>query len=115
MIGSTSSISMLAAVLMAISSMLPLPVLADGPIAYPKNSYVLELNGLACPYCAYGLEKQFARQHGVTGVDIDIVKGVAVVHVRPGTRFTDTQLKRLVYDAGFALREVVHRPGGKRS
>ncbi len=101
-------------VLLATMLALPMSVRADGSNAYPKDSYVLQVNGLACPYCAYGLEKQFAHRRGVTKTDIDIVKGVAVVHVRPGTRFTDAQLKRLVYDAGFALRRVVHRPGGGR-
>ncbi len=102
-------------ILLATALALPMPVRADGSNVYPKDSYVLQVNGLACPYCAYGLEKQFVHQRGVTKIDINIVKGVAVVHVRPGTHFTDAQLKQFVYDAGFALRGVVHRPGGGRS
>jgi copper chaperone CopZ len=115
MFRSKSWMPLFPAVLLITALALPMPVRADGSNAYPKDSYVLQVNGLACPYCAYGLEKQFARQRGVTKTDIDIVKGVAVVHVRPGTRFTDARLKRLVYDAGFALRRIVHRPGGGRS
>ncbi len=102
-------------ILLAAVLALPMPVRADGSNVYPKDSYVLQVNGLACPYCAYGLEKQFAHQPGVTTIDINIVKGVAVVHVRPGIHFTDAQLKMFVYNAGFALRRVVHRPGGGQS
>jgi len=102
-------------ILLAAAQMLSAPASADGVNTYPKDAYVLQVNGLACPFCAYGLEKQFVRHHGVTTIDINIVKGVAVVHVRPGTHFTDAQLKQFVYDAGFALRKIVQRPGGGHS
>ncbi len=102
-------------ILLTAALMLPAPARADNTKTYPKDAYVLQVNGLACPYCAYGLEKQFVRHHGVTTIDINIVKGVAVVHVRPGIRFTDVQLKQFVYDAGFALRKIVQRPGGGHS
>jgi copper chaperone CopZ len=115
MFRSKSRMPLFPVILLATALALSTPVHADGSNAYPKNSYVLQVNGLACPYCAYGLEKQLVHQRGVTKIDIDIVKGVAVVHVRPGTHFTDAQLKGFVYDAGFALRRVVHRPGGGRS
>lgn len=101
--------------LLTAALVLSAPAHAKGTKAYPKNTYVLQVNGLACPYCAYGLEKQFAHQSGVIKTDINIVKGVAIVHVHPGTRFSDTQLKQFVYDAGFALRKIVQRPGGGHS
>ncbi len=98
--------------LLASALSLPASARADGTNTYPKDAYVLQVNGLACPFCAYGLEKQFVRHHGVTTININIVKGVAIVQVRPGTHFTDAQLKQFVYDAGFALRKIVQHPSG---
>lgn len=77
---------------------------------WPANSYVLQIDGLACPYCGYGVEKQFAKQQGVEGTKIDIEKGIVLVTVTSDTRFSDAELERIVDDAGFELGAVVHRP-----
>lgn len=77
---------------------------------WPAEAYVLQVDGLACPYCGYGVEKQFAKQEGVKGTKINIEKSVVVVSVTPDTRFSDDQLKRIVHDAGFQLGGIMHRP-----
>jgi len=79
---------------------------------WPADAYVLRVNGLACPYCGYGVEKQFAQQEGVQATKINIDEGVVVVSVEPGTRFSDDELEQTIDDAGFALGEIVHRPAG---
>lgn len=79
---------------------------------WPNDAYVLQIDGLACPYCGYGVEKQFAKQEGVKGTQINLEEGVVVVSVAPGTRFTDGELKQIVHDAGFALGGIVHRAKG---
>lgn len=90
---------------------------AAGPSAHaaewPSNAYVLRIDGLACPYCGYGIEKQFTRQAGVQGTEIDIDKGVVVVSVETGTRFSDEELKQIVHDSGFELGGILHRPQGE--
>lgn len=84
---------------------------------WPANSYVLQVDGLACPYCGYGVEKQFSKQDGVTGTDIQLEAGVVVVSVTDGTRFSDEELEDIVDRAGFALGGIRHRPddGGEGS
>lgn len=77
---------------------------------WPASSYVLQVDGLACPYCGYGVEKQFQKQDGVERTDIDIDNGVVIVHVTPGTSFSDEQLRQIIHDAGFELGGIVHRP-----
>jgi len=81
---------------------------------WPADAYVLRVDGLACPYCGYGIEKQFAKRAGVVDTDIDVERGVVIVLVSPGTRFPDGELRRIVHDAGFALGEIVQRPRGDR-
>lgn len=77
---------------------------------WPAQSYVLQVDGLACPYCGYGIEKQFAGRDGVRGTEIHIEEAVVVVLVETGTRFSDSELKQIVHDAGFELGGIVHRP-----
>ena len=77
---------------------------------WPADSYVLQIDGLACPYCGYGVEKQFSKQEGVKSTDIDIEKGVVIVSVTLGTELSDSELERIVDDAGFTLGGITQRP-----
>jgi copper chaperone CopZ len=77
---------------------------------WPADAYVLQVDGLACPYCGYGVEKQFAQQAGVEGTKINLEAGVVVVSVAAGTRFSKDQLTQIIRDAGFALGRIIHRP-----
>ncbi len=80
----------------------------------PANAYVLRVDGLACPFCAYGIEKEFAKQPGVENTDVNLGNGVLIVTVSPGTAFTDAQLAQVVHKAGFQLKAVVNRPAGAK-
>ncbi len=72
--------------------------------AQDQSEYRLRVDGLACAYCAYGIEKAFMNTEGVTHVDIDFERGLVRVTTAPDTRFTDAQLKAIAHDAGFSLR-----------
>ncbi|MDQ3269572.1 MAG: heavy-metal-associated domain-containing protein [Pseudomonadota bacterium] len=50
---------------------LGLLVLAANALASPA-SYRLRVDGLACPFCAYGIEKQLSKLDGVARVETDI-------------------------------------------
>ncbi len=97
--------------LLAVALSLPLASTAAEHAGGSAPAYVLRVDGLACPYCAYGIEKQFRDLQGVTGIDVDIPNGHVIVRVEPGTRFDRATLERTVEDAGFTLRGVVSEPG----
>jgi len=80
-------------------------------IAQESNpqSASIAVDGLSCPFCAYGLEKHLKRLDGVEGVDIDMKHGRAIVHLKPGARVGDAALKEAVRKAGFTARSI-HRP-----
>ena len=99
-----------AGLLLLVLLLLALPAGWAGAAEWPDNAYVLRVDGLACPYCGYGIEKQFARKAGVRGTAIDVERGVVVVSVAPGTRFSDRELEQIVHAAGFALAAIVRRP-----
>ncbi len=80
-------------------SLFLLPVIA---FAAPTQ-YQLRVDGLACPFCAYGIEKELNRTDGVESIRIDINAGVVMVTMAEGGTMTEAQASRIVEDAGFTL------------
>jgi len=66
--------------------------------------YVLQADGLACPFCAYGIEKQLGRIEGVASVATDIASGTVTVTMAPGANLTEQQVEEAVDRAGFTMR-----------
>ena len=68
--------------------------------------YNLRVDGIACPFCAYGIEKKLLQTKGVASVTFDLEKGLVVVKVKEGVILSEAQLEQLVSDAGFTLRSM---------
>ncbi|MFQ5773754.1 MAG: heavy-metal-associated domain-containing protein [Kiloniellaceae bacterium] len=68
-----------------------------------QTQYQLRVDGLACPFCAYGIEKELTRTDGVEGIDVDINAGTVTVTMADGAAMTEAQASRIVEDAGFTL------------
>ena len=66
--------------------------------------YQLKVDGLACPFCAYGIEKKLDAVKGVDKIDIDINAGTVTVTMAEGATMTKDQADQIVKDAGFTLR-----------
>ena len=79
--------------------------------AFAAQAYKLRVDGLACPFCAYGIEKQLKAVKGVEKVDVDIKTGHVNVTVAEGTAFDEATAKKAVTDAGFTLRGFEKIPG----
>ena len=79
---------------------------------YPLTALATEANvtlmvdGLSCPFCAYGLEKKIKKMDGVEDMEIDLEGGKVEI------RFTDREdvdlekIEEAVRDAGFTPRSV---------
>lgn len=82
------------------------PALAGG------TQYVMRVDGLACPYCAYGIEKKLSGIEGVRAdtIDIDLEKGIVVVEVDEGVTLTEKRMRKLYEEAGFTFRRMESRP-----
>jgi periplasmic mercuric ion binding protein len=68
------------------------------------NRYVLGVDGLACPFCAYGIEKRLYRIDGVNDVQVDVGESVVHVTMQQGKTLTEDRARRAVDEAGFTLR-----------
>lgn len=70
------------------------------------TQYAMRVDGLACPYCAYGIEKKLKQIEGVEKIDVNLEKGLVTVDVREGVTLTEPQMKQLFKDAGFTYRSM---------
>ena len=68
------------------------------------NRYKLYVDGLACPFCAYGVEKKVTGLKGVRKIEIDIDAGIVAVTMVDGATLDEAAAKRAVDQAGFSLR-----------
>lgn len=70
------------------------------------TQYAMRVDGLACPYCAYGIEKKLKQIEGVEKIDVNLEKGLVTVDVREGVTLTEPRMKQLFKDAGFTYRSM---------
>jgi len=75
--------------------------------------YSIRVDGLACPYCAYGIEKKLNKLQGVKFVDMDLEKGIVTVEAY-NIELSDALLKQLFTDAGFTYRSKQERQSEKQ-
>ncbi|HEV57997.1 MAG TPA: copper chaperone [Phycisphaerales bacterium] len=74
------------------------------------TQYAMRVDGLACPYCAYGIEKKLKQIEGVEKIDVDLEQGLVTVNVREGVELTEPQMVPLFKDAGFTYRSMTKQP-----
>jgi copper chaperone len=73
------------------------------------TQYDMRVDGLACPFCAYGIEKKFTKTEGVDSIDINLQKGLVIVKTLEGKTFEEDNLKKIINDAGFTLKSMTEK------
>jgi copper chaperone CopZ len=63
----------------------------------------LQVNGLTCPFCAFGIEKKLLDVDGVTSVDVRLDEGLLQLQLAPKNSATTAALEAAVEKAGFQL------------
>ncbi len=71
-----------------------------------ETKYVIGVDGLSCPFCAYGLEKRLKKVENVESISIDMNKGHAVVIAKPGATIKEEDLRKAVKKAGFSVSSL---------
>ncbi len=72
------------------------------------NEYDVFVDGIACPFCAYGIEKQLDKLSGVLEMKTDVAMGVIRLIVEESVTLTEEEVRDAVENAGFSLREFHH-------
>ena len=74
--------------------------------------YLLRVDGLGCPFCAYGIEKRLRTLDGVKDIAFDIAKGEVILTTEKGGTLNREQIRAKVEEAGFTLRALSVREDG---
>lgn len=86
-----------------VALLVAIPALASAEV----DEYVVGVNGMACPFCAYGIEKKLKDIEGVEELTIRIKDGEVDVPVDKAV--TPAQIQTAIKKAGFELRDLVVR------
>ncbi len=93
---------------------IPLLAMALSSAAFAGgNQYALAVDGLACPFCAYGVEKRLSAIEGVESVETDVRSGQVVVTLAEGKTLSEEVARQAVKDAGFTLRSLKQTRGSQ--
>ncbi len=77
------------------------------------DQYLVEVNGMSCPFCAYGVEKKVKKMAGVEFVSVNLEAATVTIEMKDGATLPEDALKKAISDAGFSfksLKKVTHSP-----
>ncbi len=74
---------------------------AQAPQELGMLEVTVQVDGLSCPFCAYGLEKKLRKVENVARLEIQVSEGRAVVTPKSGTSLALDELEQAVRDGGF--------------
>jgi len=66
----------------------------------------IEIKGMACPYCAFGMEKELKKVAGVENVEIELKEGLAYISTPISQKPTKESLEKIIIDGGFTVGEI---------
>jgi mercuric ion binding protein len=73
------------------------------------GQYHLQVAGLACPFCAYGIEKKLNSIKGVEDIKVDVASGMVIVTMAEGVKLTEEIAREKVKKAGFSLHSFTEQ------
>lgn len=96
-------------VILLLSLALPLSAPGAAPVEGEEAGMLevtVQVDGLACPFCAYGLEKKLRKVNNVAELEIRVDEGRAVLKPAEGSGLDLQELERAVRDGGFTPRRM---------
>ncbi len=77
------------------------------------TEYELGIDGVACPFCVYGIEKQLSKLEGIERINTDIKNGLVLLEMKDGSTLTEESINEAVNKAGFTLRSFAQTDNSK--
>ncbi len=68
---------------------------------------IVKINGLSCPFCAYGVEKKLKVLKGVKAIHVKMNEGEVLVTFAPEAKIEVEAIQQAVEDSGFTAREII--------
>jgi len=81
-------------------------LLLSGPVlATPQEVLEIDVAGMTCPFCVYGVEKNLGKLPGVDQAQVSLEAKKARVVMKAGETPDETVIREIIRDAGFTPRE----------
>ncbi len=78
------------------------------------DAFTVQVNGLGCPFCAYGLEKKFKELDGMKKSSIDMETGIFTFEFPSERKLSIFQVQEQVEKAGYTPVQVeINRSNGE--
>lgn len=66
----------------------------------------IEVDGLSCPFCAYGLEKNLKEFENIKEIKIDVENAFMLLSIFEGKGIDEDLIRKNIKDAGFTPRKI---------
>jgi copper chaperone CopZ len=77
-------------------------LVASGPVlADPHAVLEIDIRGMTCPFCAYGITKNLVKLPGVDEAEVSLKSKKARVVMEPGLSPDEPRIRDVIVDAGF--------------
>jgi len=83
---------------------------ADEETGTAHTHVIIQVKGLACPFCAQGIEKHLKKLDAVEAVDTSLKKGEVVMHLKPCATVSEKEVRAAVKKAGFTVDRIRFDP-----
>jgi len=70
------------------------------------QAVTIRVDGLACPFCAYGLEKKLKKLKGMENLKISINEGKVTLNIKDGVSISKEDIAKVVEESGFTPRSI---------
>ena len=88
-----------------LAAMVLIAIIATNSPAMART-YTIWVDGLACPFCSYGIEKQLSRLPGVMSVKTSLKSGTVILKTQGSRKISENDLRGAVDRAGFSVRKI---------
>lgn len=82
-------------------------IVKDAASKKSVNRFLIRADGLACYFCAYGLERYFKKSGKIAAFDMNMEEGVVEATLLIGEPILSVEtIESYIYDAGFTFRSI---------
>lgn len=71
-----------------------------------RGDVLVRIAGMACPFCAYGVEKHLKALPGVASARVNLGEGSAILELISGRKISDEDIRQAIQKAGFKASEI---------
>ena len=78
----------------------------------PVQPIVIQVSGMTCPFCVYGVKKKLEKLPGVAAAQVSLEKKLARITPKPGQSPDMAAIRKAITEAGFTPGKVLSGEDG---